>query len=630
MTAYFAFLYIALVIILGSFAHSMPMTEPGTLLFTIMGMVSYALLYMLPAILLSLGFLIILAPAKRPAGWKSPVLYTIVCLSGSSVLLFLCADRYLFSLYGYHFNAFVWNLVTTPGGIDSLGSTEQTQLSAALVAFLLVVFNAVLIWALQRRRLVTFRRSAVIGVLLLLAATLVVEEGGYAYARYINDEPVLMAASIIPLHLNSSATKLFKAAGIERPPIQERVRISQGTINYPLKSLQVQPLNKYLNIVWLTAESFRWDLLTPEITPNLWQFSERAVRFNQHYSGGNRTRMGMFSMFYGLFGSYWYGFENQRIQPVLMQFIADHNYQMAIHTSQSFSYPELDHTVFVQVPAAHLQELQSGPSWQRDHQNISDISQFIANRDPDRPFFTFMFFESTHAPYNFPASAVIRDDYLQEVNYLELNNLAGNIEQLHNRYINAAHHIDTEVGRVLQRLEEQGLLDETIVLFTGDHGEEFMEEGHWGHGHNKVFPEMQIRVPLVLWMPGTKPRQIDYPTSHVQLPATLLPVLGVTSAQEDYSSAQGLFAGPPPYRVVGNYDYLAVIDAESKISFPYTSADYFHYGVTDGQDHLLPLVEQRKVLAEHRPRLSEVEAECNRFIEKQDVTHHGPAAPTLL
>jgi membrane-anchored protein YejM (alkaline phosphatase superfamily) len=335
-------------------------------------------------------------------------------------------------------------------------------------------------------------------------------------------------------------------------------------------------------------------------------------------------------MFYGLYGSYWYGFQEQRIRPALMQVVANDNYQMAIHTSQSFSYPELRDTVFTQVPAANLQELQSGPSWQRDHQNISDINRFIREREPGRPFFSFMFFESTHAPYEFPESAVIRDSYVREVNYLQLNNLTGHIDQLHNRYINAAHHVDAEAGRVLQLLEDEGLLDETIVLFTGDHGEEFMEQGHWGHGHNKVFPEEQIRVPLLLWIPGQKPQQIDYPTSHTQLPATLLPYLGVTSSPFDYSSAPGLFAGQQPYRVVGNYNYLAVVDSEAKITFPYTSNDYFHYQVTDRLDQILPLQQQQRILVDKGQLLDEVAAESSRFILGRTVAQHDQTHPPML
>lgn len=105
----------------------------------------------------------------------------------------------------------------------------------------------------------------------------------------------------------------------------------------------------------------------------------------------------------------------------------------------------------------------------------------------------------------------------------------------------------------------------------------------------------------------------------------MLPYLGVTSPARDYSSAEGLFAEPQTYQVISNYNYLSIVDAESKISFPYTSADYFHYGITGSKDNLLTVQKQQKRLAKSRLRLSEIETECNRFIMKQNVASHKSA-----
>lgn len=624
LTVYFVVLYLLVLGIMGSCLSVLSGAGGYPTAFAGVSLLLYALLYLLPAIVLTALLTLLLKVRSKPQGWRVPVTYAAAGFFGTVTLLCVAGDRYLFSLYGYHFNASVWNLITTAGGIDSLGSTAETKFWLSVVVALVFVGNLGMLWLLAGRR--SWNNSGFLPshylytAVILLVAVLMAEEVGYAYARYTNNEPFLKASSIVPVHIDTSATKLFKAAGVERPPMQERIRIAGGQISYPARPLQTEPLRQYPNIVWLTAESFRWDLLDPEITPNLWKFSKKAATFNQHYSGGNRTRMGMFSMFYGLYAPYWYGFQEQKVRPQLMAQIAGHNYQLAINTSQSFSYPELKDTVFAGIPAASLQELQSGPSWQRDSENISDIIQFLQARDSRRPFFTFMFFESTHAPYNFPDSAVIRRNFLPQVNYLQLNQITGDPQPLHNRYINAAHHVDAEVGRILNYLEQEQLLGDTIVLFTGDHGEEFMENGHWGHGHNEVFPEQQIRVPLVLWIPGQPAQQIDYPTSHNQIPATILPLLGVTSPAHDYCSEEGLFKGSRPYRVVGSYDYLGVVDANNKLSFPFTTADYFHYIFSDSKDHMLPVSQQQSVLAEKQPQVGEVVAECSRFTRKNDPT----------
>jgi arylsulfatase A-like enzyme len=59
---------------------------------------------------------------------------------------------------------------------------------------------------------------------------------------------------------------------------------------------------------------------------------------------------------------------------------------------------------------------------------------------------------------------------------------------------------DQSFGRLLDQLRRHGLYQETIVLFTSDHGEEFLEHGHGGHGWTLYEPA--IRVPLVLRAPG--------------------------------------------------------------------------------------------------------------------------------
>ncbi|NJC87694.1 MAG: DUF3413 domain-containing protein [Desulfuromonas sp.] len=620
LTAYFLLVYLVILGIAGSFMKILEGAGMYAKGFAAIAVLAYALLYLLPALVLTASLYLALSARTGPATWKTLCVCASACLSGTGTVLFLAADRYLFSLYGYHFNASVWNLIISPGGSDSLGSTFETKLWLFAAVSLLFAANSGVLWLLCTRqgwhRFSCSPKRYLFGAVIVLALAFFAEEGGYAYALFTHDEQTLKAASIIPLHLNTTATTLFKRFGVQRPPMQERIRIAQGKISYPAQPLSTKPLAKYPNIVWLTAESFRWDLFNPEITPNLWKFSRRAVTFNRHYSGGDRTRMGMFSMFYGLYAPYWYGFQEQKIRPQLMQQVVDHNYQLAINTSQSFSYPELKDTLFTGIPAANLQELQDGPAWERDHRNISDISRFIQTRDTRRPFFTFMFFESTHAPYTFPDAAVIRPDYLPEVNYLQMGKITGDIRPLHDRYINAAHHVDAEVGRLFDLLDKEHLLDDTIVLFTGDHGEEFMENGHWGHGHNEVFPEQQIRVPLVLWIPGQQPRQVDYPTSHNQIPATLLPYLGVTSPARDYSSEDGLFTGPQPYRVVGSYDYLGIVDPDSKLSFPFTTADYFHYIVSDASDSVLPLLQQQQLLPRKQKQLDEVVEECRRFTMK--------------
>ena len=59
-----------------------------------------------------------------------------------------------------------------------------------------------------------------------------------------------------------------------------------GKLLYPLKPLIVKKQKKLPNIVLLACESWRWDMLNPEITPATWKFAQKAHQFQHNYSAG--------------------------------------------------------------------------------------------------------------------------------------------------------------------------------------------------------------------------------------------------------------------------------------------------------------------------------------------------------
>jgi membrane-anchored protein YejM (alkaline phosphatase superfamily) len=613
LNAYFALLYASAFAMMSMFWNFVSPDSLGLKLYIGATTAGYAALYVLLPMTLTTLLMWLVRPGPTAAGWRRSLVYASAYLGGTLVLISLYADYRLYELYEYHFNGFVWNLITTPGGVTALGATDSTILAITTQVALFFIGTAAVLWLLHRHlhtgRLVSRRvmLAAAASLLLVLAS----EEAVYAYSTHTGQEDFLQAAEVVPFHLHTSATTVFKRLGVKRSALTN-LRIAGGEVNYPSKDLQSVLLKNPPNIIMLVGESFRWDLLDPEITPNLWKLSTESQRFEQHYSGGNRTRMGLFSMFYGIYAPYWYSFERQRIPPALMEFIRGRNYQLALHTSQSFDYPELRHTLFAGISEQYMQELKTGEPWQRDRQNISDIITKLEKRDRQRPIYSFMFFESTHAPYTFPEESVIRPDYQKDLNYINMN-LKDNVGQIHARYINAAHHIDREVGRLLEYLQESDMRDDTIILFTGDHGEEFMEKGHWGHGHSRSFPEEQIRVPLILHVPGQKAEVVSHRTSHLQIAPTLLKELGVRQDSLTYSSSPPL-SSASPYFVAGEYNYMSIIDGHYKITFPFTGSDFFRYTVHDENDHPVSREISKQVVEQNQTRIDEVLKESTRFV----------------
>ena len=492
----------------------------------------------------------------------------ILCIA---IIAFMFANYKLREMYGFYVNFFVVNLLITPGGVEAMGVSASTNRTLAFAVILLAALVVIALRFIPFEKLYPRwlkRRYLWSGAVVLL----LFQAGWYALSEYNYDRMILGTAGRIVWYIPVTARDFFENLGvvINRPDGSEfDVSESGGSINYP-ETPDVKFTKPY-NIVWLVSESLRADMLTPEFMPNTWEFAKHSERFLNHYSGGNGTRMGMFSQFYGLYGGYWFDFLYAHRAPMLMDLIQKNDYSMMAYTSSRFSYPEFDKTIFSSLKPEQLQSYTEGAGWERDRKNVGDMLQFV--QDAKEPFFSFMFFESAHANYYFPEESVIREDYIEDFNYITVD-IKENIERIRNRYINATHHLDSQLGRVYDALEAQGLLENTIVVVTGDHGEEFMEKGRWGH--NSTFSQEQIRVPMLIHIPGREPGETNAMTSHLDMPATILSALGVNIDPTTYSYGDDLF-NPQynrDYTVVSDWHGNTLITPEVKLVFSKKGAAY--------------------------------------------------------
>jgi arylsulfatase A-like enzyme len=117
---------------------------------------------------------------------------------------------------------------------------------------------------------------------------------------------------------------------------------------------------------------------------------------------------------------------------------------------------------------------------------------------------------------------LIRQKYLDDNPHVRTNDARG-WQELIARYWGLCTLIDRHVGRILQRLEELGLAEDTIVVFTSDHGDMMGEHRLVG---KCVQYESSVRVPLLVRAPGVAPRRVATPVSQVHLTPTLLDLLG--------------------------------------------------------------------------------------------------------
>jgi len=555
----------------------------------------------------------------RLAAWGVPrIRIPVALLLGGLLELLLLVDRNLWDLYGFHLNGFVWNLLTTRGGIEALGASGSSFVDFALIVLGLIglqlLFYAMAVFVARRT---TFRRPRLRWVLVALLVVSLAERAAYATARFFGDTPVLELAQRVPFYQAAGFNRqVLGWLGVKRPRHAERQTAQlTGRLRYPIAPLKIVRPAQPLNLVWLVAESWRADTLDSRVMPQTHAFAQRASWFKRHYSSGNSTRIGVFGQFYSLPANLWVQVFDARAGSPLVDALLAQDYQMRLFTSARFTYPEFDRTIWVRVRAEQMQETHDGAGWERDRKNVTDLLDFIDRRDPTRPFMTFMFFESPHAKYDFPPESVIEPDYLPEFNYtrLDLERIARDIRGIHKRYVNSVHHLDSQLGRIFAHLEAKGLLENTVVVVTGDHGEEFLEKGRWGH--NSTFVEEQLLVPLVLWLPGQAPLAADWRTSHLDLMPTLLPRFGVTNPPSDYGVGQSLFERSADRRlVVGDWDRLGFLGPEYKLVLPFAGDGLNDLQVSGADDQ--PIADQAGAL---RAELAQARAQLKQY--KRFVRH---------
>lgn len=108
------------------------------------------------------------------------------------------------------------------------------------------------------------------------------------------------------------------------------------------------------------------------------------------------------------------------------------------------------------------------------------------------------------------------------------------------RYYGEVTHLDACVGRLLRRLDELGLAEDTAVVFTSDHGDMTGSHGLYSKG---IMMEEAVRIPLIFKLPGQPSRETDRLISTIDLMPTLLELMGLPPSEraEGVSHSKYLF-----------------------------------------------------------------------------------------
>jgi len=511
-------------------------------------------------LVLSAAALLISAVARPPAVSK----YLLAALF-FAVNLLVFIDVEIYRIFRFHINGLVLNTIFTRGGWESLEFNTATE----IFLFLIIIFAASLELLMYeyvdkyfdnaRRRI---GKSVVILCAVFVLATVAADKGMFAYGDLYGMPGITRYIKLFPLYQPLTVKRFAqKHFNIKK---QETVKFKFDSKNtgllYPKNPLRFEKIGKgrLPNIIIILSDSVRYDMMTPAITPNIYKFSRDALYFKNHYSGGNCTRFGVFSIFYGLYGYYWNTMLGERRSPVLMDTLSRLGYDFRILASAELTFPEFDKTCFVNVePSAMLDNPAGKTKSDKDAIVTDELIKYIDGRKGDRPFFAFLFLDCPHGSYDSPPGFEKFKPTVTTFNYLTLSK--DNILPVFNRYKNSVYYNDYLIGKIIDDLKKRRELNNTVLIISADHGEAFFERGFYGH--NRGFCEEEIHVPFVFYLPGAAPKQFEKFTSHLDIVPTLMSLVGCKNDCSDFSEGMPLMSGKRRDFVVSStWDELAVVD----------------------------------------------------------------------
>ena len=497
--------------------------------------------------------------------WPRPrIIIPVGVFCAATAVCVLMIDTQVYQLYRFHINAGVLNLLFGGAALETFvfSGTMYVQaalIAAAILAVLLAAGGFLWLRATAPLRLRVIPRA----VASVLVAALVSFHSMHIWADAVAYEPFLEQTEVLPMRYAATAKRLLRSHGVNLGTMQAMpVDEAQGAreLSYPLQPVTCHAPENPPNVIVIAIDSWRFDELNAEVTPNIESLGRRSARFLDHYSGGNATRIGMFSLFYSIPGTYWHRALAERQGPVLIEQLSKLNYDLQVFRSAPLYSPEFDRTVFSQLKGVRIRSDGNGPAeWDRDLTN--DFLGYLQSRTETSPFFALLFYDAPHSfeyPHDYPAKF---QPAATQVNYLQLDADTDPLPLL-NRYRNSLHYVDSLIGEALSALESRGLLDNSVIIVTGDHGQEFNDsrQNYWGHASN--FTRFQTSVPLLVYAPGISPKTYRHRTTHFDvMPSVMRNYLGCDDPFSTYSVGQPLFEpGGRDTIVMSEYTDFAIMN----------------------------------------------------------------------
>jgi len=508
-----------------------------------------ALFALVPCLFFYLPFSYIFKDHRVPA-----IIFTVFAIAMQTVLIL---NGFVFSLYRFHINGFVIELALKAGNEVFLFDTTLYLKFALLVVFAAVA-PYVLILRTAERWSARLHRKQIATVSILLITCLLFSHVGHAVASACRQTSIQKSATALPYFFPLTMNKLLDRLGITSPDAIDSLDrdVPASDIAYPLHPIIAGDSIPRYNILLIAIDSWNPRSFDSITTPNIYRFASQNQYFANHNGVGYGTRENLFGIFFGLSFTYEKDFVTAKKSPLLLDQLVNRNYAIQVFPSGPLPNPPFHEILFRKAPHVHSNTEGDSP-FERDR-NITRLAIDFMNeqKNSGKPFFNFVFYDLPHA-------IALPKEYLQPqfepswtvADYMKLNN---NMDPapFFNLYRNCVYQCDLQAGILLEYVQNAGLTDNTVIIITGDHSQEFNEnrKNYWGHNGN--FTQWQIHIPFVLYYPGIEQaKPFTHFTSHYDIAPTLMKrFLAVENPAADFSMGYDIYDTINRYpHVVGDY-----------------------------------------------------------------------------
>jgi phosphoglycerol transferase MdoB-like AlkP superfamily enzyme len=413
-------------------------------------------------------------------------------------------------------------------------------------------------------------RASVVWVLLLLSFSLLVTQGK------TKDTPDEIRLNPTLFLLSDAAENMFFAHSLKDRALdisngnRSDIRFIRSKETHPREPKNLLPAKRThpWNIVFIIMESvgtryiFDTNGGNPMPMPFLHKISQEGWFLRKHYTSSNVSTKAVFSLLSGLYDFFnrgtfgtrpdaeipaiysWLGkgYDSFLVTPSSVSWYFPKKFVENSGLSEIHSYENLKFRI--------KEEFHSlGHYIARDE--IQTVDFFIQRLSKARePFFGIYISFTAHFPYF---------DYGEDYRVMKDDG------RLISRYYNNLYLLDRMIKRIYDHLQEQGLLERTILVIMGDHGQAFGQHHPNNFMHYRYSYNENLETPAVLYQPVLfKPKIFEFPTSHVDLLPTVLDAMRVSYSPTVFDG-ESLFknsSGRKPIFFYGYEESISSLDSQ--------------------------------------------------------------------